>query len=169
MGRISRDKAILESLVESAADFANQIQRSKIPAELDGLLPTARRAARDFIDTAELSLSVARTRASLSPVADESVAARLTGFRIKVGDLVQATVDQQGDSSLPPDALLRDIKADYAELKDLLVYSAQEEQLSLGTMVDRLDLIRDLYSIAVQCESASRRLLSIDETEANLH
>jgi phosphate:Na+ symporter len=169
MARISRDKAILESLVDSAAEFANQIQRFKIPAELDGLLPTARRAARDFIDMAELSSSVARTRASLSPVADETVAARLTGFRIKVGDLIRATVHQQSDPSLPPDVLLRDIKADYVELKDLLVFSAQEEQLSLGTMVDRLDLIRDLYSIAVQCESASRRLVSIDEAQANLH
>jgi phosphate:Na+ symporter len=168
MARISRDKAILESLVESAAAFANQIQRSKIPEDVGGLLPTARRAARDLLDIADLSLSVARARASLAPVENEMVAARLTGFRIKVAELVQATINRDGESSPPPDALLRDIDEDYVELKDLLVYSAQEEQLTLGIMVDRLDLIRDLYSIAVQCESASRRLVSIDEAQATL-
>jgi hypothetical protein len=113
-------------------------------------------------------LSIAKVRASLAPVDKEEIANRLTMFRQSVGDLIQATDPRGGGTSPSPEILLSEIKDEHTKLKELLVCSAQDEHLSLGTMVERLDLVRDLYRIAVQSESASRRLVSIHETESNL-
>jgi phosphate:Na+ symporter len=168
MGRIARDQAVLENLVESSMAFANQIQRSSLPSDVTGILPVARRAARDLVDMAELAMPIAKARASLAPIENKVVARELNEFRKSVQRLLNATATSRGESSPDAEELLRNIGDDYAKLKELLVNSVQDEQLPMRTMLERLDLIRDLHRIALQSESAARRLSSSDAERAGV-
>jgi hypothetical protein len=96
----------------------------------------------------------------LSPVASESVAARLCGFRNAVAELIEATAARDRLPSPRPGTLLSAINEEHGALKELLVSSVQDEKLPLRTMVERLDLLRHLRLLAEQCESAWRRLSS---------
>jgi phosphate:Na+ symporter len=161
VGRIDRDRVILERIVDSALSFANQIQRSSLPADVVESVPTARRAAVDLIDLADLSVSVATTRASLQPVAVESIAGDLSGFRGRVWNLLETIGDDKGESNAHAVDLIDAINEEYRSLKERLVRSAQDDQLPTRIMIDRLDLFRDIHRMGLQYVSAMRRLSSI--------
>jgi phosphate:Na+ symporter len=157
--RLESDSHILDNLVESVGEFSILLQRSKLPAELDEVLPNALRVSRYYTEMAELARRIAAAQSTLEPIEAAVLAADVAHFKSIVVKLLEAAdVEDAGFSAQTMTAQLADLEKEYQRLKSHLLRSGTAGELPVRRIVAQLDLCSDMRRLAEQAAKGAQYL-----------
>jgi phosphate:Na+ symporter len=157
--RLEVDSHTLDSLVEAVGEFSALMQRSKLPAELDEVLPNALRVSRYYTEMAELARRIADTQSTSEPIGDGELATALAHFKGEVVKLLDAAeVQAESFSAAALHTAIAALEDDYQKLKSRLLRAGTLGELPVRRMVAELDLCSDMRRLAEQAEKGARYL-----------
>jgi phosphate:Na+ symporter len=157
--RLEAERRTLDALVDAVGSFVGTLQRSKLPAELDGALPAALRVSRYYSEAAELATLLAAQRRAHTPLGVEKLASEIALFTADVSALLVAA--DVGLAGYTPDscaARLAALEQEYAALKSNLLQAGTREEVPVRRMVDELDALSNVRRMAQQIERGARHL-----------
>lgn len=157
--RLDTDNRILDSLVEAVGEFTTLMQRSRLPSELDEVLPNALRVSRYYTEMAELARRIAGAQINVEPIVAVELADAVAQFKGEVVKLLEDTDVQHAAFSVDSNAeKLVELEAEYQGLKSHLLRSGTAGALPVRRIVTELDICSDMRRLAEQAEKGSRYL-----------
>jgi phosphate:Na+ symporter len=157
--RLEVDSRTLDSLVEAVGEFSALMRRSKLPAELDEVLPNALRVSRYYTEMAEVARRIAAAQSAVEPIGDGELAAAIAHFKGEVVKLLDAAeVQAEPFSAQALHAAITALEDDYQKLKSRLLRAGTLGELPVRRMVAELDLCSDMRRLAEQAEKGARYL-----------
>jgi len=159
---LKTDKLILDRLIDAAASFSNQIQRTHLPPELDDLLPHAMRVSGYYTAVAELAMEIAEDPSALTQIGTAELAAHIDHFKGSVVKLLRAA-DTQNDSFSPDECseLFKQLQEEYQQLKSKLLRTGTKGEISARQMVSLLEKYSKIRRIADQAEKGALYLQGV--------
>jgi phosphate:Na+ symporter len=157
--RLAAERRALDALVDVVGSFVASLQRSKLPAELDGALPAALRVARYYSEAAELATLLAAQRRDQTALGVEKLASEIALYTADVAALLLAA--DVGLAVYTPEscaARLAALEDEYAALKSSLLQAGTREEVPVRRMVDELDALSNVRRMAQQIERGARHL-----------
>jgi phosphate:Na+ symporter len=157
--RLAAERRTIDALVDAVGGFVGSLQRSKLPAELDGALPAALRVARYYSEAAELATLLAAQRRGQTPLDTEKVASEIALFTADVSALLVAA--DVGLAAYTPESCatrLAALEEEYAALKASLLQAGTREDVPVRRMVEELDALSNVRRMAQQIERGARHL-----------
>jgi phosphate:Na+ symporter len=160
---LTRDKMVLDRLVEVIGEFSARLQRVNLPAELNNVLPNALRVSRYYGETAELAQRVSRAQGQAEPLPAREIADAVHEFRAATIRLVDAAdAGAGGFSSGALTVELDRYQERYQALKAELLRAGTETRIPVRQMVNTLDMLSDVRRAGEQMVKAARHLANLE-------
>lgn len=159
---LKKDTAILHQLIWACGEFAKQMRRSRLPHELDEVLPNALRVSRYYVAIADLTQDTVQLEENLPLIEVVEIRDSINQFKRKLVALLEAT-DPQADtySSETAAKTLQETQDVYHQLKNQLLRAGTQGQVPVRILVTYLDIMSHYRRIAEQAEKAARYWLSL--------
>jgi phosphate:Na+ symporter len=157
--RLAAVRQTHDALVDAVGGFVGSLQRSKLPVELDGVLPAALRVSRYYSEVAELATLVAAQRRGQMPLSVEKITSEIGLFTAGVSALLVAA--DVGLAAYTPESCatrLAALEKEYASLKSSLLQAGTREEVPVRRMVEELDTLSNVRRMAQQIERGARHL-----------
>ena len=164
----TEDRKALDSLIDAAGGFANQLRQHGMPGDLSGLLSDALRVSRYYSEAAELAESVTAARDTYGRIEAPELEQTIQSFEGLVDELA-AMADSGSDAYAPAQGrrLAQQVQEDYQELKSRLLQAGADGQLPVRSLVNELDTLSSIRRIAEQLEKGSRYLAYLKRRSAS--
>jgi len=162
---ISAGRRALGALVDAVGDYTQLLQRTRLPAQMDGLLPTALRVSRYYIEAAELAELIVADRGSVAGAASAPVRQEIQSFVGQAAKLMErAGIEVAGYRSDQIAEEIGVLEQEYQRLKALLLGAGVKGTLSPHDLVAVLDWLSNIRRAANQIERGTRFLASLTES-----
>jgi phosphate:Na+ symporter len=157
--KLAAEQVAVDRLVDAVGEFANQLARAKLPAQLYDVLPNALRVSRYYTETAQLAQNVARARRQGEPLADGALRQRDSAFQADVMRVIDlADIESAAYSAEDCARELAALQQRYQDAKAEFLRAGGEGRVPVRRMVETLDTLSDMRRMAEQMVKAARFL-----------
>ena len=161
---VATGRRSVTALIDAIGEYTQLLQRARIPAEMDSLLPAALQASRYYAEAAELAEMIAAERGTVAEVAQSTAQDAIRDFVARVDALVaHAGIEEAGYRSESIAEEVAVLEKQYQQLKATLLGAGAQGMLGVHEVVALLDWLSNVRRGAHQLERGTRTLASLAE------
>jgi len=162
---IESGRRALTALVDAVGTYTQLLERTRLPPELDAMLPTTLRVSRYYVEAAELAEMIAAGRSFLAPPGSEALEREVEEFVSSAEALIEhAGLEQEDYAAAAVAAELTEIERRYHALKSSLLDAGSRGLLPVHDLVETLDWLSNVRRLCEQIERGTRFLDSLTES-----
>ncbi len=147
--RLASERFVMDKLIDSVGEFASDLRRSDLPAEIAEALPLALAATRYFSDVGELAIDIDRMQSTkVSSISDDIDSMLTENRRMAIAVLDTTRTPAKSEETLIQEsATLEGLERSYEAVKAKLLRASTSGYLSVRRMLALIELMKNIERV----------------------
>ena len=147
--QLASERFVMDKLIDAVGQFASDLRRSDLPAEIAEALPLVLAATRYFSDVGDLAQDIDRMQSTkVSPISEEIDLMLIENRRMAIAVLDSTGTHANSEETLIQEsATLDGLDRSYESVKAKLLRASTSGQLSVRRMLSLIELMKNIERV----------------------